>query len=302
MASAQAHLGELDLDLDAAGARPKLDTSSGAELTPELVAARAEEALRQSRAAHAARFHYQLAFSITGRIRFLSHLETVDTLLGALRRTGVPIALSEGFRPKPKIKVAMPRPVAVEAWQDVVEVELLEEVDEDAFALRLTSVLPAGLELQRVTRQSGAYESAASRVAGATWRWTFADDVDPRMLDAAVTGFLAAGEACVERHHPKKASRRVDVRQFVGDMTVLPGQPPQVRAFIRLTEAGSAKPDEVVQAMASHAQLEHGLQVMRVTRESITLAEPGSTGGRVAEPALVGADVPDGPEKPWGAC
>lgn len=308
MTSARAHVDELadtvehTPQLQPAAAMPvKLDTSSGAELTPELIAARAEEATRQSSAAHSARYHYQLRLAITGRIRFLSHLEMVDTLLGALRRTGVQMALSEGFRPKPKIKVAMPRPVAVEAWQDIVEVELLEDVDEDAFALRLSSVLPAGLELQRIARQPGAYESAASRVVGATWRWSFSTaDVEPAQLDAAVRSFLAGGEAMIERHHPKKASRHVDVRQFVGDMSASSGQPPTIRAFIRLTEAGSAKPDEVVRALGAHAQLT--LQPVRVTRESITLAEPGSSGGRVAEPAIVGADVPDGPEKPWGAC
>lgn len=247
------------------------------------------------------RHFYRVTLAIEGRIRFLSHLETVDTLLGALRRSGVKLALSEGFRPKPRIKVAMPRPVAAEAWSDIVEVELQEQVEVDEFALGLSEALPAGLTLQRCERLDGAYSSAASRVTGATWRWTFGDDVSVPELRDAVEQLRDADEVAVERSSPDKPSRRVDVRRFLGEMTVVgsEGGPPALRAFVRLTETGSAKPEEVVRALGEvtgRTFVPH-----RTVRESIAIAEPGM-GGRVAEPALVGADVPDGPAKPWGAC
>jgi radical SAM-linked protein len=261
-----------------------------------------ERAAQEKAAAFADRYHYRITVTITGRIRFLSHLETVDTLLGALRRSGVTLALSEGMRPKPRIKVAMPRPVATEAWGDIVEVELTEPIDDQQFALQLSESLPLGLELVRVERLHGAYVSAASRVAGATWRWTFGPDAPASVLEPAVRELLAADEVQVERPSTKRgqATRRVDVRQYVGDITVLDAPDGcVVRAFVRLTETGSAKPDEVVRALGAIAGCE--LAPIRTVREAIAIAEPG-TGGRIAEPELVGADVPDGPAKPWGAC
>lgn len=260
-----------------------------------------EQAAAESAAAFADRYHYRITITIQGRIRFLSHLETVDTLLGALRRSGVTLALSEGMRPKPRIKMAMPRPVATEAWADILEVELTDEIDPDQFALQLSEVLPVGLLLQRVERIHGAYVSAASRVAGATWRWSFAPDVPTVDLTRAVEQLLAAPEVLVERASPKKQTRSVDVRRFIGDVTVhdLADEGSVVRAFVRLTEAGSAKPEEVVRALGTLAG--RTLVPQRTVRESIAIAEPGE-GGRVAEPELVGADVPEGPAKPWGAC
>ncbi|MCW2925964.1 MAG: hypothetical protein JWM98_3368 [Thermoleophilia bacterium] len=260
-----------------------------------------EQALAASVAAFEHRYHYRLELAITGRVRFLSHLETVDTLLGAMRRSGVQLALSPGMRPKPRIKMAMPRPVATEAWSDIVEVELQEEIDADAFALRLSEVLPAGLALQRMIRLEGAYASAASRVSGATWRWTLGTDgPDADQLRAGVEQLLELGEALVERASPNKRTRHVDVRRFIGDLTVVDvGGEPALRAFVRLTDEGSAKPEEVVRALG--AVMGRTLHVTRTVRESIAIAEPGS-GGRIAEPALVGADVPDGPARPWGAC
>jgi radical SAM-linked protein len=259
-----------------------------------------EQALAASVAAFEHRYHYRIAIRIEGRVRFLSHLETVDTLLGALRRSGVTLALSAGMRPKPRIKMAMPRPVATEAWSDLFEVELTELVDPDQFALQLSEVLPAGLVLQQVERLEGAYVSAASRVAGATWRWRFGTDVTVDELQSATGQLLAADEVIVERASPGKQSRSVDVRRFLGDVQVAAtDEGPVLRAFVRLTEAGSAKPEEVIRAIG--ANLGRTLVPARTVRESIAIAEPGS-GGRVAEPELVGADVPDGPAKPWGAC
>lgn len=259
-----------------------------------------EQAAAESAAAFEHRYHYRITITIEGRIRFLSHLETVDTLLGALRRSGVTLALSEGMRPKPRIKMAMPRPVATEAWADLVEVELAEEIDADRFALQLLEVLPAGMVLQRVERLHGAYASAASRVAGATWRWQFGDDVTPSQLEEAARQLAAAEELPVERVSPGKQPKHVDVRRFLGDVQVVAtGELPALRAFVRLTEAGSAKPEEVIRALGAVSGREFA--PTRTVRESIAIAEPGS-GGRVAEPELVGADVPEGPAKPWGAC
>jgi len=260
-----------------------------------------EEAIAASIAAFEHRYHYRIVVAIEGRVRFLSHLETVDTLLGALRRSGVKLALSPGMKPKPRIKMAMPRPVATEAWSDLVEVELHEAIDADQFALQLSEVLPKGLVLQRVERIEGIYTSAASRVAGATWRWRFAEDVTTGELEEAVARLTASDELLVDRTSPNKPTRVVDVRRFVGDMAVVSEDAgvPALRAFVRLTEMGSAKPEEVVRALG--ALVGRTFTPTRTVRESIAIADPG-TGGQIAEPALVGADVPDGPAKPWGAC
>lgn len=243
------------------------------------------------------RHRYQVVFAIEGRIRFLSHLETIDALLSSLRRAGVTMALSQGMKPKPVIKVAMPRPVAVEAWSDIFEVELVDDVDPDWLALSLTGVLPAGIVVQGVERLDGPYASAASRVAGATFR-VLVDDMAADELAVAIERFRASDSLPVQRVTPKQR-RIVDVREVVGDITVVDGEPPAVRFFTRLTEHGSAKPEEVVRVLGQLAGRE--LNVRRTIRESITLAEPGG-GLHVAEPALVGADVPDGPARPWGSC
>lgn len=266
---------------------------------------KAAQSAVDSAAAFADRHHYRVTIAIEGRIRFLSHLELVDTLLGALRRAGVTLALSDGMRPKPRIKVAMPRPVAVESWADVFEVELEQHVDPDVFALQLSGVLPAGLTLIGIDELEGAYVSAASRVAGAAWRFVYPVGTDAALLDAVVAEALGSDSLMVERTNAKTgAVRQVDVSDFLQSASVVrTGDAPAVRAVVSLTKTGSAKPEELVRALGALAGSSGGVlpTPTRVIRESIVLAETVHD-GNVAYPELVGADVPDGPEKPWGAC
>ena len=88
---------------------------------------------------------YRITFAVGGRARFLSHLETVDTLLGALRRAGFDIALSKGMKPRPVISLALPRAVGVETLADIADVELRGDHEPLDVAERLMNHLPMGM-------------------------------------------------------------------------------------------------------------------------------------------------------------
>ncbi len=51
-------------------------------------------------------------FSVGGEVRFLSHLDLLRTMERALRRSGLPIAYSEGYSPpRPKMSFGFALPV-----------------------------------------------------------------------------------------------------------------------------------------------------------------------------------------------
>jgi radical SAM-linked protein len=244
-------------------------------------------------------FRYRIRFSVTGRVRFLSHLEIVDVWLSVFRRAGVIFEFSQGMKPKPLIKLALPRPVAVEGWNEIVEIETAGESDTDALALRLTEALPSGLDLVSIERCAEDEKPAASRVAGAVYRIEL-DGIDPADLASACTALGAMDSYEVERRTPKQ-HRQVDVRAYIeavaqmDDSTV-------IRFYAALTETGSVKPDEVVKALSHIASRD--MRTVRTIREQIVLSHAGlpSTEAVTSQLALVGADVPEGPAKPWGSC
>jgi radical SAM-linked protein len=204
---------------------------------------------------------YRITFAVGGRARFLSHLETVDTLLSALRRAGFEIALSKGMKPRPLMSLALSRAVGVESRAELADVELAGQAAPALVAERLAGELPAGIEVLAVEQAVG--RSAASRVAAVHYRIDVADDLD---WDAAVARFLDAPEVRVTRGSPSRGERSIDVRPFCASLSYRPGR---LAAEVTLTDAGTARPEEIATAVA--AQVGATPTITRLVRTEIVL-------------------------------
>jgi len=207
---------------------------------------------------------YRITFAVSGRARFLSHLETVDTLLGALRRAGFDIALSKGMKPRPVISLAMPRAVGIETLADMADVDLRGDHEPLDVGERLANHLPMGMTVVSVEPATG--KQAASRVESVAYRVEVGEDVD---WDAGLAAFAAAESCEVVRTAPKKASKRVDVRRFC---TALAHEPGALEMELAVTDAGTARPEELTQAVAALVGATPTIE--RLVRTAIRLREP----------------------------
>ena len=206
---------------------------------------------------------YRITFAVRGRARFLSHLETVDTLLSSFRRAGYGIALSQGMKPRPVIALALPRAVGVESEAELADVELVASAECDEIASKLAGQLPEGLSLISIEPAQG--KPAASRVRAVEYLVDVAGDID---WDDALNRYAAADEAVVTRSAPNKAAKRVDVRSFCSQIERVPSG---LAARIELTEAGTARPEEVATAVA--ATIGATPTITRIVRTQIVLRE-----------------------------
>ncbi|MGN6380923.1 MAG: TIGR03936 family radical SAM-associated protein [Gaiellales bacterium] len=206
---------------------------------------------------------YRITFAVSGRARFLSHLETVDMLLGALRRAGFEIALSRGPKPRPVIALAVPRAVGVESLGELVDVDLLGEHDPVEVAERLANQLPLGITVLGADLADG--KSAASRVQRVCYAAEVADDID---WNEALALFGGLAEAMVVRTAPDKPDKPVDVKRFC---TTVHHEPGRLVFDIELSPEGAARPEEVVQAVA--AAIGATPTINRLVRTQIVLRE-----------------------------
>jgi radical SAM-linked protein len=186
---------------------------------------------------------YRITFAVRGRARFLSHLETVDTLLSALRRGGFDIALSKGMKPRPVISLALPRAVGVESEGELAEVQLVDSTSATLIHEALAPQLPEGLVLLAV--EPAETKPAASRVAAACYQIAVGDDIDWPM---AVDRFGAAERAVVVRRSLGKDPKEVDVKRFCSRVDYAPGV---LSATLEMTGAGTARPEELATAVAA---------------------------------------------------
>ncbi|RLA86194.1 MAG: TIGR03960 family B12-binding radical SAM protein [Deltaproteobacteria bacterium] len=80
-----------------------------------------------------------------GPVRFLSHLETVDVFIRAMRRAQIPMKFSEGFHHLPRATFTQALPVGIESLCEYLDVEISSYFPPEEFVRRMNRELPRGL-------------------------------------------------------------------------------------------------------------------------------------------------------------
>ncbi len=194
-------------------------------------------------------------FRITGTMRFLSHAETGRVFQRAFARAALPVRYSEGFNPHPRMSLPLPRPVGVEAEEELLVAKLREE-DETAerraareaiVKQALAAQLPEGMEVLAVNLVG----------AGASFHPQSAEYVLPlrieeragfaERLQDKVAEVLKSERCMVERASGEgKAARPVDVRPFLLSVRREGGT---LIVQHRTGEGGSIRVEEILQLL-----------------------------------------------------
>ena len=135
----------------------------------------------------------RLRFSKLGKVRWTSHRDVARMWERAFRRASVPVALSEGFSPRPKVSFGLALSTGHESLGEYLDVELAPgtTLDLDELPDRLTPALPVGLDVQAAVALDGRVTSLQQEVTSCSWRIDV-PDVDPAQAEAAVAAALAA--------------------------------------------------------------------------------------------------------------
>jgi len=206
-------------------------------------------------------------FSKEGEARFLSHHDLLRLFERAVRRAQLPVRMSEGYNPHPKIRVLCALPVGVEAEDEPLEVEFDEAVDADVARDRLAEQLPAGIAVRSAERLSG----RPSRTVAAMAYEAELPGSEP-LTGADVERFLARDAIGVERERGTE-HRMIDIRPAL-EVLRLDGR--RLHFRLRAGARGTPKAVEVVAALLGRPV--GGDPHIRVRRTQVSLsgAQPPS--------------------------
>ncbi len=177
--------------------------------------------------------HLVVRYAKRGKMRFASHRDVARVFERGVRRAGLPIAYSAGFTPHPKISYAGGAPTGVASEAEYLSLALTSRQAATQVGQRLNAALPDGIDVIDVTEDARAgADTMFGRLEASQWQVVL-PGVGPVAAARAVAGFLALGEAPVERL-TDKGVRHLDARAAVVEMSVLgvdPGgrtqKPPQ---------------------------------------------------------------------------
>jgi radical SAM-linked protein len=204
---------------------------------------------------------YVACFSVTGRGRFLGHLDRMEAFRRAVRRAGGHLALSKGMRPKPLLSLALPLGVGIEGLGELCEFELAEPPPED-FEERLAEALPGSMHLQSLQPCEGGRKLAA-RVCGVTYQVRFFaarprddDELGEPVVDvegalAQAVRHIQEAEALMVTDVREGRIRTVDLKLYLLDLGMR--REPEGGWILEFVAAvrptGTARPELVLKAL-----------------------------------------------------
>jgi radical SAM-linked protein len=203
----------------------------------------------------------RLIFAKRGDLRLVSHHDLLRCLERTLRRAQIPMALSQGFNPRPKIVFALALALGIEGRREVVELELAEPWDPAEVLHRLRVVSPPGLDWLDV--KAVAPGRSAPQVAAV--QYFFEVPVDRRETTRSQLATLLASTQWPYTRHRDDRDVAIDVRPFVlgAELDPLGG----LRFRMKITPNGSARPEEVIDSLGLNDLLGRGTVLVRTEVE-----------------------------------
>ncbi len=207
----------------------------------------------------------RLRYAKVGKVRFTSHRDTARIWERALRRASLPVALSGGYTPRPKVSFGLALPTGTESIAEYVDVDLVRPLGPDelgAVVDRLTPTLPVGFTVLAAAAVEPSDRSLQEAVTSVTWELQAPAGVDV----AAVAARLSAAEELPIDRERKGHRHRDDIRPqllalragggptLVADLaTVGRGVRPAELAELAFPEADPF----AVRALRTHQWIEH---------------------------------------------
>lgn len=223
-----------------------------------------------------------------GEGRFLSHLETMNVWIRALRRARLPLAYSQGFHAHARVAFSTAPPVGEESRGDYLDVLLSQPVDVAALPEMLGAVLPAGFRVYDAREVPRRAASLQAQVQGFVYRIVL-DGCDASALETRVAELLASPSLVVERlakSNGQKARVKLCIRATIDSLVVArdPDGAVHLDFTSRCVDGRTAKPREILELLGLDAA------TARVIKLDTLLSPPEEIASAAPSPAAADLD------------
>ena len=156
-------------------------------------------------------------------VRYISHLELMDTLRRTFRRAELPAAYSEGFNPHIKLSMSQPLSVGMTGYGEYFDVELTEEVEIKLFIERLNLFLPDGIKIDEAREIPEGIKSLQAVINTAVYNIKMEYSSEVNECDIK-DNFLKQKEIRVLRKRRNKKDRVIDLKPLIYNIDIIKEQ------------------------------------------------------------------------------
>jgi len=174
-------------------------------------------------------------------LRFLTHLEVVSAIRQAVRRASLPVCISSGFSPQPKISFGPPLAVGYTSNCEIFDMEMFRRIGADEVEKALSSSMPPALGIISASSVPVVSKSVDLLVNAA--KYSISVGVSVSIAEQKIKDFFSAKEFLIERI-TDKSRRTIDVRPLMVYMKYIDGK---IEMLLRFGPQKTVKPDVVIQ-------------------------------------------------------
>ena len=156
----------------------------------------------------------------------------------AIRRAEIPIKMSEGFNPRPKIIFPLALPVGIKGTDEKLGLVLFECMRVDDVESRLKDQLPEGIQIVSVELVSNRHSSVVSDI---TYRVKLRKKIVPETIQ--IEEFLSRNVIHTQRNGKKQL---FDIRPSIINVTV---NSEFITLDLKMTPKGMARPEEILSCL-----------------------------------------------------
>jgi radical SAM-linked protein len=203
----------------------------------------------------------RLRFAKCGDLRLVSHHDLMRCLERMLRRAGVPMAVSQGFNPRPKMTFALALGLGIEGRREVVDLELSELLESSELLDRLRAVAPPGFDW--IDAVALPPQAPPPRPRAVEYRVAVLSERRGEAR-AALDRLLASASWPLVRRRPGR-EQRIDLRPHLIDAELTTEG--SLRFRLDVSPDGSARPEELLEALSLRDLLDRGAFLTRTNVE-----------------------------------
>lgn len=180
-------------------------------------------------------------------LKYISHLELMNTFRRTFRRAKLPVKYSQGYNPHIIFSMSQPLPVGMVGYSEYFDLELKEKLSFDLLKNEINKFLPKGLKVFEIVEISDKDKSLQAIVNTARYEYEMSlqdEDVNPEKI---ISNFLNEEEIEITRYRRKKDDRMIDLAPMIYDGQVIEDN---VWEFtISTGSSGNVRPQEVIRAL-----------------------------------------------------
>ncbi|MFW6266327.1 MAG: TIGR03936 family radical SAM-associated protein [Halanaerobiales bacterium] len=208
----------------------------------------------------------RIEFSKLDGVKYISHLELMDTIRRGLRRANFPVSYSKGYNPHIQLSLGQPLAVGMVGMAEYFDLDLEKKIEIDKFISGLNQSLPPSICINKARYVPDDVKSLQAVVNTAVYliKMDFKKNIDE---ERTLNGFVNFPEIRVVRRRRNKKDRIYDLKPMLYNASV---RDDNIWEFTVSTgSSGNVRPSEIIKALSERYDEINEVPLVNVIREEM---------------------------------